>query len=229
MASAEPADPRLSQSQPQPEVVSRLHTHGLPDCDTLREAALSGHDEAAATTSNDVATRGGFVRWANPLRYLGDTEAKSGWTRERPGGYEMLVSPDRKKAIGIAPGDSATGTERMPSTRIERGPLTGQVVAGNRDQIRFAAEVHPQFADSPLPGIETWFLLTYFDEREGELRLELSVPVEFTRTPKSERGHVTKFDPRIILPAVALVDDASIGRDDDDGDEQIEVPVNIRR
>ncbi len=224
---AEPADPRLSLSPPTPQVVSDLHPLGVT-CDSLREAALAGQDEAGLVTANDVVTRAGYVRWATPLRYLGDIYVPQGWSREHPKGFELLISPDRTIGIGVAPGDSATGTDRMPSTRVERGPLTGQAVAGNQHQIRFATEVHPQFADKPMPGMQTWLLLHFFDEQAEELRIELSVPVEFTRTPKSERGFVTKFDPRIILPAVPLVQDTSIGRDDDDDDDQIEVPVGRR-
>lgn len=220
-------DPRLSEFPPQPDVVSALHTMGL-GCDSLRHAALAGHDEAIAATANDVVTRAGYVRWATPLRYLGDIYVPRGWSRERPQGFELLVNPDKTFGFAIAPGDFATGTERMPSTRIERGPLTGQAVAGNRDQIRFAAEIHPSFAENALPGMQTWLLLHYFDEPAEELRLELSLPVEFTKTPKSERGSVTRFEPRLILPSIPLVDDA-VMMDDDEGGDEIEISVERRR
>lgn len=221
------SDPRLSESKPQPDVVSALHRMGLT-CDSLREAALAGHDEAIAVTANDVVTRAGYVRWATPLRYLGDIYVPRGWSRERPQGFELLVNPDKTFAIAIAPGDSLTGTERMPSTRIERGPLTSQAIAGNRDQIRFAAEVHPSFAENPLPGMQTRLLLHYFDEPLEELRLELSVPVEFSKTPKSERGYVTRFEPRLILPSISLIDDVGM-MDDDERDDEIEISVERRR
>ncbi len=73
-----------------------------------------------------------------------------------------------------------------------------------------------------------WLLLAYFDEAADEIRLELSVPVEFVRKPTGERGHVTAFEPRLILPSISLVDDAGVGRDEEDDDGQIDVPVARR-
>jgi len=210
--------------QPEPEVASRLHGMGLRS-DDLRNAILAGNDEALGCTANDVVTRAGYIRWSTPLRYLGDMYVPKGFTRERPRNFEMLVSPDRRFALAVAPGDHATGTERIPSTRIERGPLTGQAVMGNRHQLGFGA-ISPEFTQSIAPTMTLWLLLQFFDEQAEEVRLELSLPVEFTLTPASERGFVTGFEPRLILPAISLGDTAEIISEDEDG--QIDVPVARR-
>ena len=152
---------RPAEPQPDPDVLSRLHVMGLTS-DDLRDAARAGHEEAVSCTSNDVVGRPNWVRWATPYRILGDKYVPAGWRRERPGGFELLVSPDRTFAVGVAPGDRWTGIERDPvsdeprmvSTRIDRGPLTGQVTVGNRGQIHFAAADHPAFDDGLLPGTE---------------------------------------------------------------------------
>ncbi len=90
----------------------------------------------------------------------------------------------------------------MPSTRIERGPLTGQAVTGNRHQIAFE-DTDGHFAET-LAQMTIWLLLAYYDEPAEEIRLELSLPVEFTRTPKSERGYVTAFEPRLIAGTAGM-------------------------
>src|SRR6266851_2683404 len=93
---------------PQAETITFLALHDLPDAVTLVEAVAAGHDEAERCTDNDVSTRGGYLRWATPLRYMGDEYVARGWKRKH--GYELLVSPDGKRGIGVAPGDHNTGT-----------------------------------------------------------------------------------------------------------------------
>jgi hypothetical protein len=223
--------PQHHEPQPDPQVVTQLHEMGLAS-DDLREAARTGHDKGVRRTGNDVATGAGFDRWAEPLRYLGDIYVgQKGFKRLRPGGFEVLRSPDDTYEIAVVQGNYATGTDRMPTSRIERGKLTGQAVHGNRHQMRLDEKV-VSLTGEKVPGLAgpvTWFLLHYFDERRNELRVELSVPVEFTtNSGDSERGMVTAFDPRLKLPPISLADEADI-EDEDEGDDDIEISVERRR
>lgn len=221
------SDSPLDQPQPDPKVAAQLYRMGLVS-DDLRAAVSDANAEALECTDNDVASRPGYVRWSSPLRRLGDDYAPKGFTRERPKNFELLVSPDRTFALALAPGDHNTGTDKMPSTRIDRGRLTGQAVVGNRHQLGFDS-ISSEFEKvDRYAGMTIWLLLAYFDEAAGEIRLELSVPVEFTPKSKGERGHVTAFEPRLPLPAISLVDEADIGRDDEDDDGQLDVPVARR-
>lgn len=223
---------RSSEPQPEPAVALALQRMGLAS-DDLRGAARAGEDDASRVTENDVVTRAGFLRWSTPLRYLGDIYVPKGWKRERPGNFEVLTSPDRSFRIAVAPGNAATGTERMPTTRIDRGPLTGQAVLGNRDQTRFDSNIVPlsrhEVLASTMRAPATWLLLTYPDEFAGELRVELSLPVEFTRKSgvDAERGAVTRFAPRLVLPSIPFVDEASI-HDEDQGDDEIDIRIRRR-
>jgi hypothetical protein len=224
--------PQPPEPQADPVVVSQLHAMGLAS-DHLRAAIRAGHDEAARCTNNDVATRAGYLRWATPLRYLGDVYGPKGFRRERPGGFEVLRGPNGTFDIAIAPGSHATGTDRMPMTRIERGPMTGQAVLGNRDQMRFDSNIVPlgprELRQAIARGPLTWLLLHFYDESADELRVELSVPVEFTRKTgtDAERGTVTRFEPRLILPPIPLGENAEI--EDQDDDDEIDIPVDRRR
>jgi len=226
--------PQPPEPQPDPTVAIALQAMGVRS-DDLRAAARAGHDEAVRVTANDVATRAGYLRWATPLRYLGDVYVPRGFRRERPGGFEVLRSQDGSFDITVAAGTYATGKpNRMPSTRIERGPLTSQAVDTNRDQLRFDSNVVPfgrrEVKREIAPIRWTWLLLHFYDEAADELRVELSLPVEFTRKSGTdhERGTVSRFDPRLILPPIRLGSDAEI-KDDDEGDDEIDIPVDRRR
>lgn len=225
-----PEQVNRSYESPKAEAISLLALHGLPEAVDLVEAVAAGHDDAERCTDNNVVIQGGWMRWATPYRYLGDLYVPKGWKRQH--GFELLVSPDGKRGVAVAQGDYATGTEKMPSTPTDRGPLTLQAVEGNRHQLRFSADVHPDFAADPDPELVTWLLLSYYDPDAQEIRIELSKPVEYTRSRGLQglrnRGHITAFEPRIILPTISLEPDAGI---DDEHSEaaQIEVPVQRRK
>lgn len=217
------SQPQFAHPQPEPEVAAKLQEMGLVS-DDLREAIKDANAEALECTTNDVVSRAGYLRWSSPLRRLGDEYSARGFKRERPNNFELLVSPDRTYALTTAPGDRNTGTEKMPSTRIDRGPLTAQAVSGNRHQLRLDV-MSPDFDKADM---KIWLLLAYYDEAEEEVRLELSLPVEFLAKEKSKRGFVTAFEPRLVLPSISLVPDAGIRSEDEGEDGQIDVPVARR-
>jgi hypothetical protein len=100
--------------------------------------------------------------------------------------------------------------------------------------MRFDSNVVPLGRHEVTPEIAaenwTWFLLHFYDEDADVLRVELSVPVEFVprRTGKNpERGVVTKFDPRLILPPIPLGDNIE-DEDEDEGDDGINIDVSRR-
>jgi len=219
----------LSQPEPDldPLVAVELRRMQL-EASVLLAAVRDANDEALECTTNDVASMAGYLRWGRPLRRLGDAYAPKGFKREHPKNFEMLVSPDRTWALTIAPGDRNTGTSTMPSTRIERGPLTGQAIEGNRHQLGFMDDTLAAAKEFETIYPTLWLLLVYYDEHAEEIRSELSLPVEFTKTRKSERGHVTAFEPRLILPVIDLADSTDADDEDQDEDGQIDVPVARR-
>lgn len=142
---------------------------------------------------------------------------------------ETVVSPDGSLQIACAGGDSATGRDKqMPSTRLDKGPLTGLAVEANR-QMSFPRSVSPAFGNPAELDLHTWILLFYLDEaandERGEIRSELSLPDHFTG---KRRGFIDSFKHRIRLASI-IPDDAedSESRDDSEQDE-IEIPVSRR-
>ncbi len=225
-------DPNELRPQPDAATESKLAELGLVS-DPIREAVIDGHNAALRTTENDTRGLAGTLRWALPLRYLGDAFAPSGFRRLHAGGFEVLRSPDGSFDIAVAPGNYNTGLPGMPTTRIDRGPLTSQAVNGNRNQMRLDPDIVPlspsEVEDSESAPI-TYLLLHYYDEYANELRMELSVPVEFKRmkNSNSKRGFVVNFEPRLILPAEKFDVEADFADEPGEDDGQIDISVQRR-
>ncbi|MGH2957519.1 MAG: hypothetical protein ACRDL6_11045 [Solirubrobacterales bacterium] len=206
---------------------SQLAELGLTE-ELLAGAVRHGYEEAANTTGNDVRSMGGWLRWGKPLRYLRDRLVPKGWTNQYSPHLETVISPNRKVQITCAIGTGATGDpEHMPSTSLDKGPLTGVAVGLNR-QMSFPRSVHPEFGEPDPPPTQTWFLLYYLDEIAGEIRYELSVPTHFTGAEVGEntrRGYLNEWGPRICLPPISIDDQAAIEEEEED---DIEIPVERR-
>lgn len=222
------------QPQPDASVRATLDAMGL-ESNELRAAVLAGYEESSRITPNDVATRAGYIEWATPLRYLGDTYVPRGFKRARPGGFEVLRSPDDAFDVAVTRGNFTTGLEDgMPSTYTTRGPLTGQAIRGNRNQLRLDSNVlsFDRRRVDPVagPGHWTWLLLHYRDEMLEEIRVELSIPVEFDGSEvEGRRGTVTHFEPRLILPSISVSDaGADIHNNEDEGDDEIDISISRR-
>jgi hypothetical protein len=198
----------------------------------LLDAARYGFDEAGDSTANDVKTLAGFLSWAKPLRFLRDRLGPQGWVPGRHPDLETVISPDRTFQVACATGNPATGTDRMPSTHLDKGPLAGLAIAGNQ-QLSFPRSVHPQFGNSPVAGMETWYLLQYVDldeEGRGEIRVELSLPKHFTGSrpgvSRPKRGYINAWKPRLKLSPIQIGDEAEYRQDE--LEEEIDVRVEPR-
>lgn len=212
----------------QVETGSRLSAlgPGLTEA-VLGDAVRDGYEWTSECTDNDVRSMGGFLSWGKPLRALREQLAPHGWTKRHLPSLETVVSPDHGCQITVAGGNSATGLEgRMPSTRLDKGPLTGLAVAANA-QVSFPRSVHPDFGNPAELDLNTWVLLFYVDETAndgaGEIRAELSRPDHFTG---KKRGFVDSFRPRIRLEAISLAEADELL--DHETEEEIDIPVARR-
>lgn len=193
----------------------------------LLDAVRYGYEWSSECTDNDPRLISGVLGWGKPLRSLREQLAPHGWTKRHHPSLETVVNPDKSLQIAVAGGNSATGLEGyMPSTRLDKGPLTGLAVAANA-QISFPRSVDPGFGNPAALDMNTWLLLFYVDENAhdgaGEIRGELSRPDHFTG---KKRGFVDSFRPRIRLEPISLAEVADAF--DDETEEEIDIPVARR-
>lgn len=226
-------DQRFRSAHEEARLASALYPMGGLTEALLQGAARYGFDEAGDCTANDVKALPGFLSWGKTLRFLRDQLIPLGWSAGRHPDLETVISPDRTFRVASASGNSATGDpDRMPSTHVDKGPLSGLAVEDNR-QISFPT-IHPQFGHRPGPEIQTWYLLQYAavdEHRQGEIRVELSLPKHFSGSrpgvTNPKRGVLDDWKPRLILGAI-LIDDKSQGGHQEQEDE-IDIHIERRR
>lgn len=224
-------EPQHRSHEERAQIASALSQMDLTE-ELLRDAARHGFDESSDTTTNDVKTLSGTLAWAKTIRYLRDHLGPQGWTSGQHPDLETVIHPSGKFQIAVAAGNAATGTERMPATQEDKGPMTGRAVGRNR-QLSFPREVHPEFGEPPEPEIKTWYLLFHFavnDEGEGEIRAELSLPNHFSGTTpgvsKQKRGYIDQFHPRRKLEPIQI--GVQSGSEGEAVEDEIEIEIERR-
>lgn len=212
-----PLDPAQSKAE--------LEALGIPAA-LPREAADYGRRIWARCTRHDVQAMRGFLAWGLPMRFLRDTLVPLGWTVDRPGNLETVVSPDASIVLATAAGDQYTGDpDNMPSTRTEKGPRTEHAIQRNQLTI----PNFPKQEAAPAAVAQTWFLLSFYDKQRREIRIELSRGVGFTATPdRPHHGVVSKFEPRLYVEPIKLDAETAIEVDLDSVEEPIEIDVTRR-
>lgn len=176
------------------EATTRLYQLGLTRDDLLRPVTVGLSYSFECTTFAPPSFRG-LIAWGKTVESLRLELAMRDWTPNNARNYATVVHPDGTHAIGIASGDSATGTDLDPSTRSEKGTETK--IAVQRNQLSFA-EIDRFF---PLPvseaTMQTWFLLYFADDETENIRLELSLPRYM-----SPEGRVTTWLERILFDPI---------------------------
>ena len=108
------------------------------------------------------------------------------------GNLPWTVNADGTIAVAVATGDEDTGREHgSPCTKSKKGPRVAEAVEANQ------LELFPKGVSLPVttpPGRTTWLLLIHRDASVGELRVELSRPVNM-----GEDNRVDGWSERIIL------------------------------
>jgi hypothetical protein len=183
------------------EVHARLAELGLT-ADALQHAARRWHASWAGFTPNHPAFGVGIAAWVEAVAALRETLAPDGWTRSDEKNFALVVDAEKGIAINIATGDAGTGRpDAAVSNKAPKGISTADAITANQFQLElfdFAEVVRLPKEDAPI----TWFLLLH--RAPTEIRCELSLPSQM-----SVDGHITRWQERIILPAVPL-DDAAV-------------------
>ena len=173
----------------------------------LDDLGVKLHVVHTALDAGDVALRqatpfhpvnaGGTSRWQETVHMLREGLAGYGWTTNDDRNSPRSIREDGRIAVTTTRGDDATGDpDRIPSTANPRGSASARAVQFNGIQTLFDF-IEPQLPDmsaEKTAGVETWVLL-YHRTTDGELRSELSLPVEI-----DNRGKIVGWKERLILP-----------------------------
>jgi hypothetical protein len=185
-----------------PSALDRLAQLGL-QTEPLREAAARGLAAANACTPNHPRIMPGLAAWSETVCGLRENLASEGWERLDEGNLPWTVNATGSIAIAVATGDEETGKENgNPCTKSKKGPRVAEAVEANQ------LELFPQGIRLPAstpPGRETWLLLIHRDFGAGELRVELSRPVNM-----GEDNRVDGWSERIILNVIPFDRDLDI-------------------
>lgn len=172
-------------------------TFGFPS-DTVAKIIKGAHDAASFITSFYPKTARGTMLYFELVSGLRENLSPYGWSQECESGLELTVSPDRRRAILVKPGDECTGVNSpgfIPRLKRPGGVATQRVVERNKQLFLF-----PELAeDLPPPQIipETWILLHQYVG--NAIQAELSLPSGL----EGEKC-IMSWERRICLPDVPL-------------------------
>ncbi|MFZ0798261.1 MAG: hypothetical protein WAM98_10785 [Terriglobales bacterium] len=170
--------------------------------------------------------------WAGGNRSLRD-QLVPAWTAINERNQPLVVNDAGTIAITALSGDEKTGTDETPSTRSPKGRVTAEAVEVNLEQqTQFAFMENPAavMEASERLGRTLWIFLTHRDFERGELRSELSRPLEM-----SEDGYIDRWGDRIIFPPIPFDGYGDTDNPEnphtgnDDGGQSPEITVEIRK
>ena len=177
----------------------------------LAELALTAADLIGALTGADTEARrwtalappmmAGLARWGKTNELLRARLVKRGWRHDSLKGMPRTISPAWDFAIVATTGDAVTGhPDGSPATKYAKGIQTVRAVDRNV-QLAFdfpdLYREEARWARGDADGLATWLLL--YHAAPDQIRAELSLAHGI-----DQRGHVSAWIERIILPAVRI-------------------------
>lgn len=218
--------PLPGRSRGDAEILSAL---GLSS-ETFKKAGREHLAAYFSCTEHDPPTFPPTAAWAAGNRSLRDQLVPK-WTAKNEQNQPLVISEGNAIAITALSGDEKTGTDETPSTRSPKGPATAEAVHVNSGQTSFPfmENAVAVMEASKEPGRTLWIFLTHKDFKKGELRSELSRPLDI-----SDDGYIEKWGNRIIFPAIPFDTGDTDNSDDpnsgnDNGGQSPEITVQIRK
>lgn len=213
-----------SQSQPDPE--TRLAAFGLSSAH-IHTAMRPGASRANNRTAHAPRSACGTDIYLDGMENLSQMYASAGWREVYAEGQLRLLHPDHLICFTIA---SATGVGQLARPQVQphtyrKGKSTRKSLARVDDGTISLFENDDFVDDADLVeaarGADLWFLL--HERTDRGLHLEFSRPAEM-----STSGIVNGWADRIPLPFLELDGDLSVFDQPDDGDGDVDVPVEPR-
>lgn len=184
--------------------------------DLLVDACLEGHRVAFDQHAPfEPVISLGFQRWSKTVGALRGALDEQGWGEHDRSNAPRSVSPDGMIVIAAIGGTSETGLfDQVPENARAHGRVFKDEVAanavGSQAMVQAVLDLPGMNEHDGADGADgasatrTWFLLYFWDDGEQVLRCELSLPVE------CRGGVVIRWERRILLPEISLVDIAAV-------------------
>lgn len=198
------------------EAEQTLRTMGLGSS-SLTRPCIEGLQSAVVSYSPfEPAIAFGLSIWSKIVGALRYQLTEEGWEQHDIANAPRSVSPDGTMAIAAIGGNSQTAlTDTDPSNARTKGPRFANEIennAANSSAPRYTQcqlDLGPGDEDTRFSDLRTWVLLYFWDRTNNELRLELSLPID------CDKGFVTQWETRIILPAQDLSGNINLSGSDD--------------
>lgn len=188
----------------------------------LIEIVKKGHAARTNATENDPPGAAGTMAFFATVRALRELLIPIGWIRKTIGNLSLTCNPETSISLVVSSGDKNVGIEGQnsvdPKTKNPKGKKTEDYILGNLDLFETFAE-----EKNKTHTFQTWVLLYFYDERNSQIRLELSLPIDMDR-----HGYVNSWRQRIILPPV-LLDNPSPESPNPNNLPDIVIPVERRQ
>lgn len=212
---------------------SILEAMGLSG-ELLAEVCHRGLAEYLTATPFHPSNAAGLLLYLELLQSLRQELVPGGWEIDESG-LALTLNEQLSMAIAVRSGDAYTGDPtRTPWFKYPESTTMHDAIGGNSRQLGLFDDV-PAFAEYAAPEppkrvdfsrVRTWWLLHYVDTAHGEMRAELSLPINI-----GVNGDTNQWETRIILAPIPFDDERQIelaGSDSDDSDFDFDVPVRKR-
>lgn len=208
------------------DVNRRLADLGVTS-EILIKAVEASQAARAACTENDAPTFPGLTAWNAAVRSMREDLVLEGWRRFNDANQPLVVRPDNALALTCTSADWNTGREGIvdPKTNCCKGPRTLEKVELNGWLFaELAQDEAAKVEAGNLRRANTWMLLIHHDKVLGQVRSELSRPVE-----ADPNGIIVGWSERIILPPFEIEPEFNALPDDGSGSDGGEIDIDIKR
>ena len=193
-----------------------LRTMGLTPS-KLTQPCVEGLQSAVAGYSHfEPAIAFGISIWSKIVGALRKQLNDENWKHHDIANAPRSVSPDGTMAIAAVGGDSQTAHANGNPRNVHlKGPKFANEIENNAAKssapryTQCRLNLGPGDEDTVFANLQTWVLLYFWDRASNELRLELSLPIE------CDKGFVTQWETRIILPTQDLSGYTELSSGDD--------------
>lgn len=169
----------------------------------LKEIGLRILAARRQTTSHDAVVAAGSYAYLAGVRFLRDILCPHGWQPLVKNNLELVANGDNSVHLLVSSGDINTGNKsQSPKTKNKKGTQTKRIIDVNLAQLCFWPEDQKNNQKDSDNKVSTWVLLHYFDENKSEMRMELSLPINFD----DFNSNVGVWEKRIILPEIKIDD-----------------------